>query len=123
MRKALGLSGTNRVVRAPAAPGVADLDAALRAHIGRQIAALDARLCADEPGLDPGKALRDLGGLKRLLDELGGTARNRKRDGEADGEPQEGFDEAPDADLADLRDRIARQVAAFAGDWPPERVP
>ncbi len=56
------------------------LRARLRAHIGRQIAVLDAALSAPErPGLDSAKVLRDLGGLKRLLDDLDSMGQGRAR--------------------------------------------
>ena len=46
--------------------------ATLRAHVARQIMAFDARLCAAPPGIagDSAKVLRDLGGLRKLLDDL-----------------------------------------------------
>lgn len=49
---------------------LATLDAALRRHIARQIAAFDLRLRAEDAALDSAKVLRDVGGLKRLLDDL-----------------------------------------------------
>lgn len=109
LRRALGLGNEpRRSAKSRAVPSVGDLNAALRSHIARQIAALDAQLDVDEPARDSGKVLRDLGGLKRLLDELAEETRT-DRDGEADGEPEE--------DLAVLRARIARRYAAFAPDW------
>ena len=126
LKRALGVPRLRRPAVRKAAPGLGDLNTALRAHLGRQIAALDTRLKVDDrKEFDSGKALRDLGGLKRLLDQLaeaeqgrdGGKrkiGRARDEDGDADGGAQE--------DLAVLRDRIARRIAAFAGDWPPDRV-
>ncbi|GEP09614.1 hypothetical protein [Methylobacterium gnaphalii] len=68
-------------VRAPAtrplpagAPDLADLDAALRYHIARQIAAFDDKLRSAGPADDTARLLRDLGGLKRLLDDLSAHA-------------------------------------------------
>ncbi|MCJ2012067.1 hypothetical protein [Methylobacterium sp. J-076] len=85
----------------------------LRAHIGRQIAVLDAALSdAPQAGFDSAKVLRDLGGLKRLLDDLGSGA-----DGAGEGEPHdEPARSGPDgADLDGLRAEIARRFDRFVG--------
>lgn len=89
---------------------LAELDASLRAHVGRQIAAFDARLRKGGAG-DSGKVLRDLGGLKKLLDDLAARASTDGR-GEADGEPEQ--------DLAALRDRVARRCAAILRERPSD---
>lgn len=92
---------------------------ALRGHIGRQIARFDAALLG--PGsaaLDTARVLRDLGGLKRLLDEA-----------EADARPDQagGGDAADDADadldLPALRAEIAGRYATFAGERPDAGLP
>ncbi len=87
------------------------LRARLRAHIGRQIAVLDAALSAPErTGFDSSKVLRDLGGLKRLLDDL-------DSDGEGEGavhdEPARSDDPSGPADPAALREEIARRIDRF----------
>lgn len=89
-----------------ALPSLAALNAALRAHIGRQIAAFDLRLRERAEAPDAGRVLRDLAGLKRLLDELGAdAAKHAAIDGEADGESPK--------DIAAFRAEIARRYAAF----------
>ena len=77
------------------------LRAHLRAHIARQIAAFDAALNGEGAAvLDSARVLRDLGGLKRLLDEIGaGTG--------------DGSDGGPEPDLPTLRTEIARRYAGF----------
>ena len=56
------------------------LRAALRAHIGRQIAAFDAALRGEGAAvIDSARVLRDLGGLKRLLDDVGADDRRGGR--------------------------------------------
>lgn len=59
------------------APDARRLRAQLRIHIERQIARFDAALDAEPPpaGFDSGKVLRDLGGLKNLLDDMNGPNR------------------------------------------------
>ena len=85
-----------------AVPTLSDLDAAIRVQIGRQIAAFDAALHGQGAAvIDSARVLRDLGGLKRLLDDLSGPTPTQ--DGDADGE----------RDLAGLRDRLARRFAAL----------
>ncbi|QGY05665.1 hypothetical protein MMSR116_30030 [Methylobacterium mesophilicum SR1.6/6] len=84
------------------------LRAHLRAHIVRQIAAFDAALSAEGPASrDSARVLRDLGGLKRLLDTV-----------EADGARSgggEGDDGGTEPDLPALRAEIARRYAGFVG--------
>lgn len=87
------------------------LRARLRAHIGRQIDALDAALTeAPRTGLDSAKVLRDLGGLKRLLDDLDSGS-------EGEGEPRDELARSdPDAvgpDPEDLRAELARRLDRF----------
>lgn len=93
------------------------LNAALRAHIARQIAAFDAALQGQAAAvIDSAKVLRDLGGLKRLLDETAGP-RDRWAGGAYGGRPE------PPADLEPLREAIARRYAAFAGERPDAALP
>ena len=85
-----------------AVPALRDLNAAIRIQIGRQIEAFDAALHGQAAAvIDSARVLRDLGGLKRLLDDLSGPAPTQ--DGDADGE----------RDLAGLRDGLARRFAAL----------
>ncbi|MCJ2059235.1 hypothetical protein MKL09_22205 [Methylobacterium sp. J-048] len=101
-------------VEAAVAPGLLDPDSAadppilrahLRAHIARQIAAFDAALRGEGAAvLDSARVLRDLGGLKRLLDEIApGNERERG----------EGGDGGTGPDLPALRAEIARRYAGF----------
>lgn len=84
----------------------ATLRARLRAHIARQIAAFDLALTRNE-AVDFARVLRDLGGLKRLLDEIdAGQARS------GDGE---GGDGGTGPDLPALRAEIAQRYAGFVG--------
>lgn len=86
----------------------ATLRAHLRAHIGRQIAAFDAALSGEGSALrDSARVLRDLGGLKRLLDTM-------DADG-ARGAAGEGDDGGTGPDLPALRAEIARRYAGFVG--------
>ena len=96
------------------------LRARLHAHIGRQIAAFEAVLDAarDAPsadprgGIDSAKVLRDLGGLKRLLDDLA-TEAAAETDGE--GATREASDPCPSPDPEALRAEIARRYERFVG--------
>lgn len=91
----------------------------LRAHIGRQIEALDAALShAPKAGFDSAKVLRDLGGLKRLLDDLGsgGEAEGKTRD-----EPARSDPDALDPD--ELRAEIARRLDRFVADGTADAIP
>ena len=80
----------------------------LRAHVARQIAAFDALLCGRGSGgvPDPARVLRDLGGLKKLLDDLDGPGAHGAR---------EDADE-PEVDLPALRAEIARRYGRFLED-------
>lgn len=80
----------------------------LRAHIVRQIAAFDAALSAEGIALrESARVLRDLGGLKRLLDAVeAGDARRAS---------EEGGDGGAELDLPALRAAIARRYAGFVG--------
>lgn len=104
-----------------APPGPAILRTRLLAHIARQIAAFDAALkdAAGKdanPALDSARVLRDLGGLKRLLDDL--EASPRSEPDATRGESQDG-----DADLPALRAQIAQRYAAFVGERPDAGLP
>ena len=104
-------------------PGPATLRVALRTHIARQIAGFDAALkdAAGKdanPALDSARVLRDLGGLKRLLDDLDASLRS-----EPDATRGESTDGAGDADLPALRAQIARRYAAFVGERPDAGLP
>ncbi|WP_336487304.1 hypothetical protein [Methylobacterium nigriterrae] len=110
------------------------LRAALRGHVARQIAlfdaGLDAALRGEAPGAtDSARVLRDLGGLKRILDELdaaggghagGGLAGGGLAGGAAADEPQSAL---AALDLPALRASIARRYAAFAGERPDAGLP
>ncbi|KOX56963.1 hypothetical protein ADL19_10125 [Streptomyces purpurogeneiscleroticus] len=79
----------------------------LRAHILRQIAAFDATLSGVGPAArDSARILRDLGGLKRLLDTV--DADRARSAGEEGGDGSE-------PDLPALRAEIARRYAGFIG--------
>ena len=148
--KACGLAGRRRragLPRVPSDPGRTrdgpSLRAALRGHVARQIAHFDAGLDAALQGQGPGvpdsaKVLRDLGGLKRLLDELeaaearGFAQGDRALDdrafgdfaGVGHGDAHESAQGGPDArDLPALRAEIARRYAAFAGERPDAGLP
>ena len=94
------------------------LRALLRAHIGRQIEAFDAALAEPRPGIDSAKVLRDLGGLKRLLDDLGTGDGSSECDERGEGEPRDAATRpGPDStlDLDRLRAEIARRYERFVG--------
>lgn len=87
------------------------LRAHLRVHIARQIAAYDLALSADGAAAESGRVLRDLGGLKRLLDEVdAGTMQTTGG---------EGGDGGSERDLPALRAEIARRYAGFVGGGAP----
>lgn len=90
----------------------ANLRAHLRAHIARQIAAFDAALAGEGAALaESARVLRDLGGLKRLLDEVeGDTVGHTAR---------EGGDDGSERDLPALRAEIARRYDGFVGGGAP----
>ena len=96
-----------------AAADLPTLRAALRAHVGRQIAAFDEALRGEGAAvIDSARVLRDLGGLKRLLDDL-------TIEGEGDGRTPD-----PSAlDLAGLRAEIAGRYGRCRDERPDERLP
>jgi transposase-like protein len=113
----------------PGAPGEGvvpsgRLGARLRAHIGRQIAVLDAALtAAPAGGIDSAKVLRDLGGLKRLLDDLGEGAAADDRDrgkGEPRDEPARSVHDESERDPDAIRAEIARRFERFVGGGAAE---
>ncbi len=96
---------------ASAADGPA-LRAALRGHVARQIAAFDAALSGDGAAVvDSARVLRDLGGLKRLLDDLT-LARE-------DGDGGEHVTDDPADDLPTLRAALARRLSGRPGGGGP----
>lgn len=99
-----------------------NLDAALRDHIGRQIARFDAALTAETPpGLDSAKVLRDLGGLKRLLDDL--SRDDRERNHATSRSPAGDRGDTGEDDLPALRAAIAARYAACLGERPDAGLP
>ena len=108
--KAIGLTlrragataaGPPRPLDAAGATDGASLRAALRAHIARQIAGFDAALTGNGAAVvDSARVLRDLGGLKKLLDEL-----SVAEDGDAGAGPDDALH-----DLPALRAEIARRL-------------
>ncbi|KQT20010.1 hypothetical protein ASG40_04235 [Methylobacterium sp. Leaf399] len=111
-----------------ASGGKNDLRATLRRHVARQISRFDVALrqapktLAPETlapkTLDSAKVLRDLGGLKKLLDEIDADGRREAGDGkDAGGDPGGGLD------LPALRAQIADRYAAFAGDGAAAGLP
>ncbi|MGU3536727.1 hypothetical protein [Methylobacterium sp. A54F] len=120
--------------RAPCPPEIdaAGLRRSLRRLVAEQIAQFDAalgdaRLAEAPPGLDTARALRDLGGLKRLLDDLtmdagGADAGGDAREPDAR-EPDAREPRANPADLPALRAAIADRYAAFAGERAPAGLP
>lgn len=110
----------------PAARVMDNLGEALRAHIGRQIARFDAALSGETPpALDSAKVLRDLGGLKRLLDDLSSEDRERSdaQRNLADGASATSRPPADDSDLPALRAAIAARYAACLGERPDAGFP
>ncbi|MDR7039407.1 hypothetical protein J2X36_004183 [Methylobacterium sp. BE186] len=105
------------------------LRAALHAQVARQIVRFDAAL-REEPGLpDSARVLRDLGGLKRLLDDLDAAPPQRDGDGHATRRPGSDAQDVPAGregaplDLPALRAEIARRYAAFAGERASAGLP
>lgn len=110
------------------------LRAALRAHIARQIVRFDAALDAEDGPSDPksfdsARVLRDLGGLKRLLDEADQDARTHltHRTGAGDGtaggtHPGSEAGEHEAHDLPALRAQIAQRLEAY-GAQPTSGLP
>lgn len=89
--------------------------ARLLTHIERQIERFDAALDGEpSPGLDSGKVLRDLGGLKNLLDDM------MTADGCGGGVEDAGGRALSVADLMAMRADIARRYAAFAAAEPDD---
>jgi len=101
-------------------PGPAALRLALRTHIARQIARFDADLTDAGPGLDSARVLRDLGGLKRLLDDLDPDPPSNRSEADAESGAADGPD---DTDLPALRAQIAQRYAAFMGERPDAGLP
>ena len=103
------------------APDAKRLRARLRTHIERQIERFDAALNAEPPptGFDSGKVLRDLGGLKNLLDDMRAADRAARKGG-TDGAASRPTLHA--ADLVAMRTDIARRYAAFAAAEPDDGV-
>lgn len=102
---------------APAGVEGRALRKALHGHIGRQIARFDAALLDGAAAhLDTARVLRDLGGLKRLLDELDHDEPGGGGDGNLPG-----TDDA--RDLPALRAAIAGRYAAFAGERADAGLP
>jgi len=103
------------------APDARRLRAQLRAHIERQIARFDAALDAEvsPAGFDSGKVLRDLGGLKNMLDDMKAADR-AARQGGTDGAA--GRPPLRASDLVAMRTDIARRYAAFAATEPDDGV-
>ncbi|GBU17349.1 MULTISPECIES: hypothetical protein [Methylobacterium] len=106
----------------------AALRASLRRHVARQIARFDAALEDSDSLPDSARVLRDLGGLKRLLDELAAceraaeqSAKDHSARDDGDGAADAG-DAFPD-DLPALRAEIARRYAAFAGERTDAGLP
>ena len=104
--RALGLDADPRRMRA-----------ALRAQIARQILHFDAALngAAGAPAFDSARVLRDLGGLKRLLDETtddGAGGSDGAGSGDHDATARDGAGD----DLPALRAEIARRAAALGGE-------
>ncbi|WCS24654.1 helix-turn-helix domain-containing protein [Methylobacterium sp. NMS14P] len=96
----------------------ATLRARLRAHIARQIAAFDAALSGAGPGArESARVLRDLGGLKRLLDTVDAEGA-RAAAGEGGDGTGPNAEPGTEPDLPALRAEIARRVAGFVGGRP-----
>ncbi|WP_375410654.1 hypothetical protein [uncultured Methylobacterium sp.] len=99
-----------------------DLRAALRGHVARQVERFDAALKGKAP-FDSSKVLRDLGGLKRLLDDLDADERVKELGDEADAGKAERAAGFAALDLPALRAQIARRYAAFASERADAALP
>ena len=129
-----GLTQRRRAARGASLAGPA-LRAALRGHVARQIARFDAGLREEAGIADTARVLRDLGGLKRILDELdpgpepGAGDRHGTRGTETGGPALDlaALDLAaldlPALDLPALRAEIARRYVAFAGERADPGLP
>lgn len=119
--KTCGLGGRHRTAGTGRTGG--DLRAALRGHIARQVERFDAALKGAP--FDSSKVLRDLGGLKRLLDDLDADERVKELGDGADAGAGKADRAAGFAtgDLPALRAQIARRYAAFAGERADAGLP
>jgi hypothetical protein len=105
--------------RAEAGLDGATLRRRLRHHVARQIAALDAQLGAAPRAPDSARVLRDVSGLKRVIDAL--DLEDAARGTEAAGGASAGDGSGPG--VGALREAIARRYEAFAGDGAAADLP
>ena len=113
MRSAVEQAADEHALAAHPGADLPALRAALRAHIGRQIAAFDEALRGEGAAvIDSARVLRDLGGLKRLLDDL-------TIEGEGDGSDPE----PSTLDLAGLRAEIAGRYGRCRDERPDDGLP
>lgn len=127
-----GIAPSQEALRAHA-NGAATLDAVLRAHVARQVAAIDLALRRSGSIQDSSRLLRDLVALKKLLDEIARASRaqgsGHDSEGEAHGRARGRADMSGDRpedplagrDIAALRASVARRLEALAAgcDAPP----